>query len=393
MLDISIAVASLCFLLVLGREAYIRWLRKDVAAETFHHSTTTTSTDTTTTLGNEKVRPIVPLDVTLASSKPIPYRPFRYGPKYAVNMGIRPLDLERESWIQVDNHFHRFHRDKLDRLASPNAERLWGSLPGSEDASLEALELLSDYLPRRYPRIYRRTPTGMAIEGCEHVDFAGQHPLVNASKLLQDDFALMLEGPDGQYYLKAGSILLAGFWKLEDKLGMPLREIHTSGDVPHYQEKLQGSMDRYFSRLKVDRPIVRNNYFIQVDSDLAWSSSIGPEFATAGEPVGWDSARVATSIDQIYFRSERQSLRRLPRSGAIMFTVRTYFHPITEIARQPNVPGRLASAVRSWDEPVRQYKGAEKYCDILLPYLDECHAAQVLSGETVDGQADYKYPL
>ena len=91
----------------------------------------------------------------------------------------------------------------------------------------------------------------------------------------------------------------------------------------------------------------QNNYFIQVDDQLAWSSSIGPE---DGEPgtVSWDTAEKNKAVEHHWFRSERQSLRRLPRSGGVVFTIRTYFHPITEICEEPYVPGRLASAVRSW---------------------------------------------
>ena len=52
------------------------------------------------------------------------------------------------------------------------------------------------------------------------------------ARMIQDDVAIMLEKEDGQYYLVAGAILLAGFWRLEDKFGMGLSKIHTSGDVP-----------------------------------------------------------------------------------------------------------------------------------------------------------------
>ena len=49
---------------------------------------------------------------------------------------------------------------------------------------------------------------------------------------------------------------------------------------------------------------------------------------------------------QVYFRTERQTLRRLPRTGCILFTIRTYLSPITELATEPGVPGRLAEAIR-----------------------------------------------
>jgi alpha-1,2-mannosyltransferase len=44
------------------------------------------------------------------------------------------------------------------------------------------------------------------------------------------------------------------------------------------------------------------------------------------------------------------------------------------------VPGRLASAVRSWGEDVSKYKGKERYQDVLLEYLDAKHEEQVNNG-------------
>ena len=74
------------------------------------------------------------------------------------------------------------------------------------------------------------------------------------------------------------------------------------------------------------------------------------------------------------------NLSRLPRSGGVVFTIRTYFLPVTELAKEPYVPGRLASAVRSWGEDVSKYKGKEKYKDVLLAYLDAAHEKQVAEG-------------
>lgn len=70
----------------------------------------------------------------------------------------------------------------------------------------------------------------------------------------------------------------------------------------------------------------------------------------------------------------------LPRSGGIVFTIRTYFIPITEVAKEPYVPGRLASAIRSWGEDVSKYKGKERYQDVLLEYLDAKHQEQISNG-------------
>jgi len=130
----------------------------------------------------------------------------------------------------------------------------------------------------------------------------------------------------------------------------------------------------FFRRVKPEEMVARNNYFLQVDDDLAWSWSIGSEDSPE---VSWNTAEKNRAIKHHYFRSERQTLRRLPRSGGVVFTIRTYFLPITEIVEEKGVPGRLASAVRSWGDDVSKYKGKERYQDVLLEYLDKKHVEQV----------------
>lgn len=78
-----------------------------------------------------------------------------------------------------------------------------------------------------------------------------------------------------------------------------------------------------------------------------------------------------------------------------MFTIRTYFHPVTSIAQEPYVPGRLASAIRSWGDDVSRYKGKERYGEVLLEYLDKKHAEQVERGLDVEGEEEtgWGYPF
>lgn len=98
-------------------------------------------------------------------------------------------------------------------------------------------------------------------------------------------------------------------------------------------------------------------------------------------PLAWATANSeGLTVEEIHFRSERQTLRRLPRSKAIVFTVRTYFEPVTTIAQEPHIPGRLAEAIRNWDETVSYYKGKAHWEQVLLPYLDEQHRLQMNSG-------------
>jgi hypothetical protein len=214
------------------------------------------------------------------------------------------------------------------------------------------------------------------------------------------------------------SCIFSGFWRMRDKIGLPLDEIHVSGNVPQCEsqhrdssctatdgrkvkEKLHTSMERFFKRMPLDKPVIRNNYFMQtckpakvshdedeprLDVEEETASDIDPE------ELGWSestngsedaflhghghAAQPAPYLapSTLRLRSERQTLRRLPRTGAIVFGIRTYLFKIEELARERGVPGRLASAVRSWPDDVGVYKGRKMYRDVLLNYLDECAA-------------------
>lgn len=330
---------------------------------------------------------------SIGDTKPLPYRPFKHN--YFVTMGIRSMDWNE--WLELDKEWPKFHNAKLQRLSSSSAHELYHSgEPTSIEfaAAVELLESLIEYLPNRYPSLFEKTAIGLKnLHTSEEFDIVSrpwkQNPIVVCSKLLQDDFAIMIEGRDGQYYLRAGSILLAGFWRLKDKLNMPLSEIHSSGDVPQFREKLQASMDRFFTRMRVDKPVLRNNYFIQTDDNLAWSYAIGPEDS---DRFGWYTANELKDPDSLYFRSERQSLRRLPKTRAIIFTIRTYFIPLSKLMAEPYVPKRLYDGIINWSPDVAEYKGLDKFKGVLFPYLSEHHQKQ-LDGGLIEADEVLNYPF
>lgn len=119
--------------------------------------------------------------------------------------------------------------------------------------------------------------------------------------------------------------------------------------------------------MPVDKPMVRNNYFFQarpagdvgVDvEELGWATSmVGEEdaFVPMGGHRGLETGRV--DVSRLRMRSERQTVRRLAHSGAVVFTVRTYLTPVEELGKEPGVPARLVSALKSWPADVGEYKG------------------------------------
>jgi alpha-1,2-mannosyltransferase len=216
-----------------------------------------------------------------------------------------------DEWIELDSHYPKFHALKAERIKE-RGNKCCMTAPEAFDGAVELVEEFCAYLPERYPSLYKKTDVGMDnIVTGESFNIVErplkEDPMQMAARMVQDDLAIMFEGKDGQYYLLAGAILLAGFWRLEDKFRMPLSEIHTSGDVPQFQEKLEKGMMNFFRRLRPEAPMLRNNYFIQVDGGLAWSHSIGVE---DGAGVNWNTAEKNRAVEHHHFRSERQSLCR-----------------------------------------------------------------------------------
>ncbi|KAJ5124921.1 Protein of unknown function DUF3445 [Penicillium bovifimosum] len=329
--------------------------------------------------------PIDPLE-----NAPKLYRPFRHGPNF-VTMGIRKLNWD--NWIEMDSYFPRYHDLKAAELKKEFKEHIkYVDNAVTRDACFELNEELVRHLTHRYPKIYKledgKVHNSLTGEAFPYPPATPDEALAMSGLLWKTQFTNRFT--DGEYHLDAAAVCLPGFWRLREKFRMSLDTLHFEAGVPHYAAKLQKSMNRFMTKLTPDKPVERNNYFIQLDDGLHWSHRMGDQQGT--EVASWALANSkGLKIDEIHFRSERQTLRRLPRSGAILFTIRTYFEPITRICEEPHVPGRLAEAIRSWDETVSFYKGKSHWEGILLPYLDEQARLQKESG-IVDEKPEGEFP-
>ncbi|KAF9259103.1 hypothetical protein L218DRAFT_1004180 [Marasmius fiardii PR-910] len=375
--------------------------------------------------------------LNLSDIKPIPYRPFRWG-QYHVTMGIR--DMPWGEWIELDKDFPTYYAIRNHRLHSrgDNVLRILPDRPGivgsAYHAAVELAHELSDYVTKRYPADFTATrdsrgvikavrihpvnvqlelplpllesPSNMTLREVSQEE--AEQAMRMATLLVQDDLALMIEGTNGKYYFQGGAICVPGFWRLRDKIGLPLDEIHITGNVPQYQEKLHTSLGRFFKRLPVHKPVVRNNYLIQIvkpenmrrkgtvpsdippkkeDEDLidplelSWSvTGNGNEDTFLSSHRAHPDVEPIVEPETLHFRTERQTLRRLPLSGAVVFGIRTYLVPVVELVKEPGVPARLASAVRSWPEELRRYKGSKRFEPVLLEYLNRCAEEQRKGG-------------
>ena len=251
----------------------------------------------------EYKRPVAPPypDWSVHTTKPLPYRPFKYGPKYPITMGLRRMPWDE--WIELDNQFPYFHAQKSRRIAELGG-KIAQTAPEGLNGAYELLEEFSDYLPQRYPSLFMRTPVGInnLLTGeCFNIVERPlrEDPMQMAARLVQDDLVITIEKADGQYYLFGGAVVMPGLWCLEERLGMPLSQIHIDlGKVPGFKEKLERGVMNLFRRIQPDSPVQRNTWYI-----------IGND-AINKEGFSLGAGEINMPVENFHFKTERQTVRR-----------------------------------------------------------------------------------
>jgi len=217
--------------------------------------------------------------------------------------GTGPMDPK--TWLLVDEAFGA-QMALRERLIAEKREAVHALLPEGRAAAVECLELALAFLAEQ--PAYQidgdmvRRPDGVEVI----VDRA--EPLITLGHLIQEDICLMGPGPDG--HILIGALLcFPASWTLSEKIGRPLVRIHRP--VPEYDDNTARRVQRLFDGIQVDRPMTRANAHLYETADLFTPRREGDPHRKIGPNPG-------------FLRSERQTLQRLPMSGAVVFAIHTY---------------------------------------------------------------------
>jgi dimethylamine monooxygenase subunit A len=265
-------------------------------------------------------------------------------------------------WIELDDRYGPEMAERRTLLADRHAD-VFAALPTSDDARREVLEILANHLPHRYPDWFQRDGgqlrnrlTGedwnLAAPSCDPLELAG--------RLIQEDLCLIQPGPEGPL-LTAAVLCFPSRWRLAEKIGRPLAGIH--GPVPLYADRLAAPVDRFMDRVKTGHIAARLNWSVLDDPTL---------FQTGGKYREGENASITADNagETLFLRVERQTLRRLPRSQAVLFTIRVHVYPLSRIAVRREAAVALARAVRELPDAIGRYKSLGRLRAALLAYLD-----------------------
>jgi hypothetical protein len=285
----------------------------------------------------------------------MPHYAFLDGP-FRLAMGLHAL--EPGAWLEVGPDTRSQMAERRRLLAERPAEVV-DALPESTAAQQELMALLHEYLPMRFPERWQRIGgTLVNRDTGERFPADPAEPLATIGRMVQEDFCLLQDSPSG-YRLTAAVLCFPAHWRLSDKLGRPLDVIHEP--VPGFAERLAGPAHRFFAALQAPRPVWRVN----------WSLVGTPELYLPPDAHGRAREVSATHAGtQLWLRVERQTLRRLPGSGAVVFGIRTYVEPLAEVAAVPATAKALADRIREMPPATAVYKGIASIREPLLAYLD-----------------------
>jgi hypothetical protein len=282
----------------------------------------------------------------------LPYVPFLNGPAmFRWRLGVRPLDPER--WIELGDDADEAIAEK-QRLCREHHDAVFAALPGVEEAAAEVAAALLDHLRRRWTARYG----GVRLDPC-------LHPLDAAARLVPEDLVLMVERPGtdrsagaGSLVFGAGSVCFPNRWDLRSKLGRSLAEVHAP--VPRLNAELEQPIARFLDHLRPERGYWR----------LGWGIiDVADRFAPPGR--GRPEPGAVAPLER-FLRVERETLRRFPRTGCVLFTIRTYIRPLSALtasAGGDRLAARLADQVATMGADVRGYKDLDDIGDDLVDSL------------------------
>ncbi|MEL7689877.1 DUF3445 domain-containing protein [Citromicrobium bathyomarinum] len=208
-----------------------------------------------------------------------------------------------------------------------------------------------------FPEGVQRLPEGDA-GGRELAAMLGvEGALPEAAAAHHEDMCLLTrrDGED-HYRLVGAAVAWPSDWTPADKLGLPLRALHAP--IQGYEEQLASGVDHFMAKLKPGAIYGRCNWFIAATGERRWIAD-PPELAFA-------HVTAENAGQTLFVRSERQTLRRLPRTGAILFTIGIYVDPLGELASASI--HRLADATRSLLDGEGERRGTGAYAHALIGY-------------------------
>ena len=308
-------------------------------------------------------------DINTNSHKP-PHFPFE-NPPFRLSMGL--LKVSKQEWFEIFDLKERAkHFGEKRKLLADYHQDVFMVDALALEASIEVFNMMVQHLPSVRPDLYSRTDNSIKLEA--HSGYEGEewstdlktndiHPLDLAARLVQEDLVIMLPPDNNQsaWWLGGGSVAFPSRWNLKEKLGQTMDVIHAP--VPFYKKQLQTQTNKFFDQMPHDEIFSRRN----------WSIHDDPSLRQDGTKQGKKRGEITPNNagEKLWLRVERQTLRKLKKTGAILFTIRIHLRKLKHIVKFEGIAEKLSKAFSSLPPEMHTYKQTDAFADSVQAYLDE----------------------
>lgn len=245
-------------------------------------------------------------------------------------MGLKRI--EPSAWLQRTDIALDAYAQNKQQLTASLGDQVLQALPAAGDAVEELAQMIGKQLG--LSALLASTPAQQPLDR-----------LYDCSLQVAEDLCLLQrnQSDEGGYTLVAAHLCAPSHWRLEDKIGRAMDPIHAP--VPNYQPALARSVNLFLDKLSPARLVERYNWSLDQQPLLCQRPS-GTQ-KPADKRLAW-------------YRVERQTLRRLPESGAIVFTILVRHWPLWFIAQHASGQSELEQAIEDMPAALRAYKNLRK---------------------------------
>ena len=184
---------------------------------------------------------------------------------------------------------------------------------------------------------------------------SAQAALAQAALAVPEDLCLMQRDASGSWRLTAGCVCFPSHWRLADKVGDDLSGIHDP--VPGYAERLAAATRQAFDRIADSDDVwERFNWILTADSELFHPDALPPQPVTAAQVP-----------HLLWLRTERQTLRALPDNLGVVFGIRTFLTPLSDLTEQERAA--LATSLTGVSSELARYRSALGYREAVQEWV------------------------
>lgn len=232
----------------------------------------------------------------------IPFDPLQERPL----PGIAPLAID--DWLIVDDAYVGQMALRED-LLTKQRDAVLRLTPSALPAAQELLEKALGVLLARPQRDFQTDGKTVTCPDERVVLLDYEDPLGTLGHLTQEDFCILQKMGD-EHVLTGAVLCFPASWTLSEKFKRPLVGIHEP--VDGYTDNIAKRVQRLFDGVRAERPMWRSNALWYADAMLHQ-----PRSASQRRPF-------ADPMTAPFFRSEKQSILLLPKSGAVIFSIHTF---------------------------------------------------------------------